>query len=143
MCTEVVNHSRIKVEENKKKAIFLNEERREFEVSEVDGCLIRRGIRCDKLVSRKDDHSVLIELKGSDVAHACDQLFESVRHGSVRVLLKERVGFLVVCAKYPRFDTFVRKAKEKAMREFRAGFHVVKNSGEFYIERVTAIDGPH
>ena len=142
MCTETVTHSKIKVEQNKRKATFCNEARDEYEISEVDGCLVTEGIRCDNLVSRKDDHSVLVELKGSDVSHACEQLFASVEHPTVAPLLKQNVGFLVICSKYPRFDTFVRRAKERAMKQYRAGFHVVKNSGEFDIERVTAIDGP-
>lgn len=143
MCTETVTHSRVKVEQNKRKAVFRNEERVDFEVSEIDGCLVTEGIRCDNLVSRKDDHSVMIELKGSDVSHACDQLFASVDHPEVTPLLKQNIGFLIVCSKYPRFDTFVRKAKDKAMKQYRAGFHVVKNSCEFDIDRVTAIDGPN
>lgn len=142
MCTEVLRHSKIKVEQNKKKAIFDNPLRVEFEVSNIDGCVVTSGVRCDNLVSRKDDCSVLIELKGSDVSHACVQLFESAKHRDVVPLLKENIGFLVVCSKYPRFDTFVRKAKEKAAKEYAAGFHVVKNAGNFDIERVVAIDGP-
>lgn len=143
MCTLTVDHSRVKVEENRMKAVFKNDDRFKYEVSEVDGYVITTGIRCDKLVSRKDDHSVLVELKGRNVEHACDQLFASASHPNVQPLLKPNIGFLIICSKYPKFDTFVRKAKDRAMKQYRAGFHVVKNAGEFEISRVTAIDGPN
>jgi len=142
MCTSRVNHSKIKVEENKRKAIFNNPSRQDYEVSKVDGCLITNGIRCDNLVSRCDDLSVLVELKGGDVGHACDQLFQAVKDANVTPLLKGKAGFLVICSKYPRFDSFVRRAKERAAKEYKAGFHVVCNKGEFDIDRVVAIDGP-
>lgn len=142
-CTKSVNHSRIKVEENKKKAIFINEEKSEFRVSQVDGCLIKHGIRCDNLVSKAGTASVLVELKGVDVGHACEQLFNSVTHENVQPLLESKVGFLIICSRSPRFDGFVIKAKQKAAKQFNAGFHVVTNQGEFDIVRVVAIDGPY
>ena len=84
-----------------------------------------------------------VELKGTDVSHACDQLFATARNASVMPLTKERIGFLIIASKYPRFDTFVRKAKDRAAKEYKAGFHVVNNEGEFDIVRVAAIDGPY
>lgn len=143
MCTTRVTHSLIKVEENKRKAVFRNPNRVEYEISDIDDCVIKSGVRCDKLVSRCDDHSALVELKGSNVAHACDQLFTSAKHDHVKPLLKEKIGFLVICSRYPKFDTFVRKAKDRAAAEFKGGFHVVQDRGEFDIDRVTAIDGPY
>lgn len=141
-CSETVNHSRIKVEENKRKAVFKNPDRLNYEKSTVDGCLITKGIRSDYLVSKKGVASVLVELKGGNVEHACDQLIAAVEHPHVRPLLEEKLGFLVICSKYPRFDTFVRRAKTRCAREYQAGFHVVCDKGEFDIERVAAIDGP-
>jgi hypothetical protein len=143
VCTQVVKSSRIKVEENRRKAVFRNYDNLEYEDSKIDDCVIKEGPRCDRLVSKVGKISVLIELKGSGVSHACTQLFESVEHPSVKPLLQEKIGFLVVCSKYPRFDTFVMKAKQMAARKYKAGIHVVCDQGEFDIERVASIDGPH
>lgn len=142
MCTEKVAHSRVKVEENKRKAVFRNDDRREYEVTNIDGCLIKNERTCDKLVARCDDFSVLVELKGVGVDYACSQLFAAVEDRRVKPLLKSTTGFLVVCSKFPRFDTKVRKAKERAAKQYGSGFHVVCNQGEFDIARVAAIDGP-
>lgn len=143
MCTKQVSHSKIKVEENKRKAVFNNPLRELYEVSVVDGCLIKQGIRCDNLVSKKNSSSVLIELKGGDVAHAANQLFAAAVHPNVVSLVEDRIGFLVICSKFPKFDTFVRKAKDRAAKQFGAGFHVVCNQGTFDIETVVKISGPY
>ncbi|RWK34273.1 hypothetical protein [Mesorhizobium sp.] len=47
------------VEENKRKATFLNVAQAEYEVTQIDDCLITSGARCDKLVT---DFTRLIEL---------------------------------------------------------------------------------
>ena len=142
-CTRRINHSKIKVEENKRKAIFNNPLNELYEVSIVDGCLVKEGIRCDSLVTKKDYSSVLIELKGANVQHACDQLFTAVSHPDVAPLIDKKVGFLVICSKFPKFDTFVRKAIDRAAKQFGSGFHVVCNQGTFDIENVVKISGPY
>lgn len=141
-CTKSVNHSLVKVEQNKRKAVFRNPCNVQYDVTEVDGCLVNEGIRADYLVTEVRSTSVLVELKGADVSHACDQLLASVVHPEITPLLEDRIGFLVICSKYPRFDTFVAKAKQICARRYKAGFHVVVNQGEFDIARVAAIDGP-
>lgn len=140
-CTNQIRHSKIKVEENKRKAVFRNKDQKLFEVTKIDDCLITEGKRCDYAVSEKNVASVLVELKGANVEHACKQLMETVQHAAVKSILEQRLGFLVVCSKYPRFDTFVAKAKTQAAREYKAGFHVVCDQIETDISEVTAIDG--
>lgn len=141
-CTELLKHSNVKVEENKRKAIFLNPSKAEYSVTKVDGCLVTDGeIRCDYLISEIGEASALVELKGKDVSHACVQLLASAKNNKVKPLLEKNVGFLVICSKYPRFDTFVAKAKQRAAREFNAGFHVVCDRGEFNIRDLVRIDG--
>lgn len=141
-CTNTVSHSLIKVEENRRAATFKNPTRKTFKVTEVDGCLITEGPRCDFIVGEPGSVSILVELKGTDVSHACDQLFATAAHPSARGILEGQIGFLVICSRYPRFDSFVAKAKQTAAKRYRAGFHVVSDKGEFDAVRVAAIDGP-
>lgn len=78
-CTVKNSNSKIKVEENKRKAIFLNPERENFTVTEVDGCLIPRGqTAADYLVVKPRVASILVELKGRNVERACAQLFSTI-----------------------------------------------------------------
>jgi hypothetical protein len=141
-CTVITTNSNVKVEENGRKAVFKNKNKEAYSISEIDDCLIKSGIRADWLVSKVGSTSIIVELKGKDISHACEQIFTSAKNDSVKQLLEEKIGFLIICSKFPRFDTFVRRAKEKSMKEFKAGFHVVCNQGVFDIDRVAAIDGP-
>ncbi len=86
---------------------------------------------------------MLVELKGSDIKHACEQLMKSVEHIAVQHVLAQKLGFLVICSRYPRFDTAVAKAKQLIAKKHKAGCHVVCRQGEFDIMRVVAIDGPY
>lgn len=144
-CTTAVRHSIIKLEENRSKVLFRNENNEEYEISRIDGCLVTQGIRADYMISkgkRADRSSVIVELKGVDVAHACDQVLQTAESAAVKPLIGKRLGFLIVCVRYPRFDTFVARAKQKAARRYRAGFHVVSGQRSFDIRRVVDIDGP-
>lgn len=143
-CTKETKSSRIKVAENGRKAVCVNPSPGKvvYHITRVDDCVVKEGPRTDYLVSEGEDVSVLVELKGSDVGRACEQLFASAEHPEVRKELKSSPGFLVICSKYPRFDTFVARAKTKAARVYGTGFYVVTKEGVFDIRRVVAIDGP-
>ncbi|MBB4085101.1 hypothetical protein [Sphingomonas carotinifaciens] len=141
VCSVRKNDSKIKIEENGRKAIFLNESRDEYTVTEVDGCLINDGMRADYLITKEDSCSVFVELKGKNVDHAVEQLFASVERLEVKNICHKNLGFLVICKRFPRFDTFVAKAKQKAAARYKAGFHVVCDRGEFDIHQIAAING--
>lgn len=140
-CLKVINHSFVKIEENQSTAVFRNPERKTYHVVSIDGCVITDGARCDYLVTEVGSVSVFVELKGKDVAYACEQLHATASNRDVSGLIEERIGFLVVCSKYPRFDSFVAKAKTRFAKQYKAGFHVVSRRAEVDIRSVAAIDG--
>ena len=140
-CTTLVTHSKVKVEENSRKAVFRNPQRLQYSVSKVDDCLVTSGVRTDYLVSEVGSASTLVELKGTDVEHAVEQLLTSAKHPRVSPLLEKKLGFLVICSRYPRFDTFIMKAKIRSSREFGAGFHVLTGRAEVDLAEVVRIDG--
>lgn len=76
VCIQPTTDSKIKFEENKRKIIFLNPQRLEYKKVQVDGCAINdKSMRCDKLLVSADEHEErYVELKGTDVIHAIDQL---------------------------------------------------------------------
>ena len=85
--------SQIKFEELNRKIIFQNPDRALYLKVQVDGCTIRDGVKCDKLLLSSDEREErYVELKGTDVMHAIDQLeativrlgeFEDNRHSYV------------------------------------------------------------
>lgn len=81
VCVEPTNDSKIKFEENKRKIIFMNPKRLDYKKVQVDGCAINdKSIRCDKLLVSADEHEErYVELKGTEVIHAIDQLEATVQ----------------------------------------------------------------
>lgn len=71
---EVTDVSRVKVEENGRSAIFVNNERAKFHKVKVDGGLIDNQLCADYVVSKDQVGSVVVELKGTDIEHAVDQI---------------------------------------------------------------------
>lgn len=55
-------------------------------IFQVDGCIITSGCKCDKLLLSKNPSDLatwfghFIELKGTDVGHAIDQLEATIQH---------------------------------------------------------------
>ncbi len=62
-CVEKTRVSRIKVEDGRRKAVFINERSAMYCVAKVDNCLITEGVRSDFLVSEEGVASVFVELK--------------------------------------------------------------------------------
>jgi hypothetical protein len=55
-----------------------NPKRASIKVVQVDDCVVKEGIRCDYLLILPDGQEVYIELKGSDVRHAVEQISRSI-----------------------------------------------------------------
>lgn len=131
-CIEEINHAKIKVEECKRKATFLNPDRHQYIRGRIDGCLIKEGIRADYLVSG-EGKTVIVELKGCNVSHACEQLMKAVAHENVKPFLVGKVGFLIICSRYPSDSTSVQRARERARKKFGAKLLVFTNERDVSI----------
>lgn len=82
VCVQPTKDSKIKFEENKRKIIFLNPDRKDYKRVQVDGCAIddKVTMRCDKLLVSADEHEErYVELKGTEVMHAIDQLESTIQ----------------------------------------------------------------
>lgn len=65
----------IRFEENKRKILFINSSLLPYIAVRVDGCAITHGVRCDHLLISGDAlEERYVELKGTDVRHAIQQL---------------------------------------------------------------------
>ena len=145
-CTEALTDSKIRVEENGKKAVFLNIGRARCLRVHVDGCLIKQATACDWLVVMGDEGAVLVELKGKDVEHALVQLETTMEHIVASKKYPNRVAALVVCGgvpKHPSFDTKLQRAKSRLVARFKAPLHVVHGNFEYEIGAVLSFKGPH
>jgi hypothetical protein len=134
-CVDRIAHSRVTVSEKGKTVTFKNPHNLTFEKVRVDGCLVTEGARADWIVTKVGVASAVVELKGRDVAHAIDQLFATVDNQKCKELLERPVKLLVVCAKYPSFDTMVARAQIRA-RKLGMSLKVVCRTFDCEIEQL-------
>jgi hypothetical protein len=139
-CTVYTEASSVKVEEKKAKAVFLNPNSKKYSVTEIDGCLIKDGARCDFLVCEIGSASVFVELKGSKIEKACDQLLATIDREEVKPFLEKKIGFLVVASQSkPSCKTTIQKRAQKFSTKYKAGFRVSTSVHKFDIHEVVKI----
>lgn len=114
-CISETTDSQIKFEENKRKIIFLNPRRFPYKCVDVDGCTIKEGARCDKLLLSTDEREErYVELKGTDVMHAIDQLEETIKR--LGEYTDNRHAYVISTNVAPAINTN-RQAKIKYFKE--------------------------
>ena len=141
-CFDNTTVSRIKFEEKGRCAVILNPDREEYTRARVDGCLIRDALAADWVVTKPDIGDVVIELKGSDVDHAIDQITATIDYWISERLRCGKLSALIVCAKYPKVDTKVQRAKSKFARAFKAPLHIVSRNHEYSFLALLSPRGP-
>jgi hypothetical protein len=111
---------------------LLNPQERTVDKIQVDDCAITEGLRCDWLVLLNDlisTEEIFVELKGSDISHAIEQLKTSVEKLSAdRKRFPKRC--LVVFSRNPRFQTDIQNSKKRFKKDFNAAFSLVRNRSE-------------
>lgn len=121
-CIENTTDSQIKFEERKKKIIFHNPNRKECLKIQIDGCAIKEGIRCDKLlkVGKADQQGpeYYVELKGEGIEHALNQIFRTIQfiHND-----SSPITVFVICSNVrPIANTKTQEIKLKLKKQFNA-----------------------
>lgn len=139
-CVQEVSHSNVTVGDkgSRYKANFPNSSKNKFYKVHVDGCIVTEGARADWIVTKVGVGSVIVELKGKDVAHACEQLFATLDHASCQDWLEAKKALLIVCSRVPSFDTSIAKAQVRARK---AGVRLKAScgGGNFSVEDLLAI----
>ena len=137
ICTKNHKNKLIRISENGRTLLFKNPEAKEYSVTRVDGCLINdEKKKCDFLVSEKDSASVFVEFKGRNVEEACAQLKETINHKNVRDIIETKIACIVMCSKFPKFDTYVIKAKEHFAKKYKAHLHVFTGNREIEMAKI-------
>lgn len=132
-CSTFLCHKKIKLAGRRTSTLYLlNPLPRQVERVEVDDCAITEGRRCDWLV-RLDDavsrEEIYVELKGSDILHAVDQL-EATIHKLSMDCKQFPKRCLVACSRSPLTGTDVQKYKVWFRNKFSAAFQVVRDGAE-------------
>ncbi len=106
-CTTIEKCKTKPLRENKKNFLITNPNGKYFEIIRIDGCLIDASSKkCDWLVCIQDSsrqHAVFIELKGTDIEYACEQLIATINSPAVKTITKHYEIFcVIVCSRVPK-----------------------------------------
>lgn len=120
-CVCNVTDSVIKVSERKSRhATFVNAERVEYKKIAYDGCCKFNETACDWLLVKEEVGTLAVELKGSDIDHACMQIEKTLSDVRLNKNLPQKVAALIVCTRVPKIDTKVQRARLRLAKNFRA-----------------------
>lgn len=134
-CTLRKRVSKIVVEENKRKATFMNDDKAWFRVTKVDGCLCCNQVAADWVITKERVGSVVVELKGRDVPHGVRQVLATAafwRHHNPCC----PIAGLVISRQRPSYSTSVQRAQTAFARTFQGPLHVVSCNRDFLFEVV-------
>lgn len=134
-CVEELRHSRIKVSEKGKSLVVINSVNAVFRRGRIDSCLIKEGARADFFVTKVGAGTLIVELKGRDIGHALEQLFATVNSTECMNWIEAPIKLIIICAKYPSFDTFVARGQLRA-RRLGMDLKVICRSVEAEFERI-------
>lgn len=122
-CSRITSEKIFNVEEKKSKLIFQNTSNTSHEIVKVDGCVIKTGIRCDFLVISEPNFEIFVELKGSDVNHAIEQLKASIEQLSINPKNHKKTCY-IVSSRCPLMSTEIAKHKLYFKKHYSSGFEI-------------------
>lgn len=115
-------------------AVFMNTSRHEYTRIKFDGCVLKGVTACDWIVEKAGVGRLAVELKGSDVDRAAEQVAAALQFMREHQMSDLRVGGLIVCSRYPSVDTKVQRIKQRLAKEFRAPLTVRTNGRNLVFE---------
>ena len=132
-CVDTVRDSKPKIEENGRKAVFLNPERASIKRVKVDGCLVKGDVlKADYIVSKPEVIDVIVELKGKDIYHARDQILATLPVWRAHPPFSAKIAGLIVCTRSPISASELQLMKAKALLHHRLWLEVDENGKKEY-----------
>jgi len=117
ICNKIKNYPKIKVEENKKKAILNNPQNYTINEVKVDGCLITNGNKCDYLWEIDLKQIVYyIELKGKNISHALTQILDTINYCKQNHNNFKKFA-IVVLSRHPQTDSTIQRKKKELKKQ--------------------------
>lgn len=86
-------------------------------IIEVDGCAITEGVRCDYLLVLPTGQELYVELKGSNVKHAVEQIARSIDMLTCTSIVKL---CFIASTKCPISSTQIQVLKKKFRKKYNA-----------------------
>ena len=113
-CEEYRCDKKIVLKENKSKITFLNPNQDKILTIKVDGCVIsdNETLRCDYALMPSEEVEIYVELKGSDIVHAVEQIKSTIRLLSDNPQKIKKLCF-VVSTRVPKQTTNIQQLQSQ------------------------------
>jgi hypothetical protein len=131
-CEKYKCDKKIVLRANKSKITFLNPNQDQILKIEVDGCAIsdNETLRCDYALIPSDEVEIYVELKGSDIDHAVEQIKSTIRLLSDNPQKIKKLCF-VVSTRVPKQTTTIQQLQSQFKKNFNASFRVKNIQDEY------------
>ncbi|MCI7017326.1 MAG: hypothetical protein SPG55_01790 [Prevotella sp.] len=125
-CIRETSDSIIKFQEKKSLVRFFNTKRMSYVCIQIDGCALCEGEKCDNALCSADGREErYVELKGSDVPHAINQLRSTIQKLGEH---DDNRHSYIICTKVaPHITTTIQKAKMEFRKRYKSDL-IVKES---------------
>jgi hypothetical protein len=136
-CEEIKSDLFIPISENNKKITFINEKRCKIRKIHIDGCVIKDNnmLKCDYLIIDNKNIEYYIELKGSDINHAIEQLEATITYinADEKDKNEKKLSFIILkkVHKEPRYTTKIQNIKTKFQNKYNSKLIVKETPAEY------------
>lgn len=117
--------------ENKRKASFRNPGLKKYNIVKVDQGVVTQQRAADYVLNQEEVGSLIVELKGSDVRHACRQVAATVELLNGCGFRHKIIAGLVVCTRFPAVDTTIQRLQNDFKRRVGRRLKVSSSQTEF------------
>ena len=117
-CEEPTNNLLISLKERRSKILFKNDAQRKVRKITIDGCYIKNETCCDYLLINEEQTEHYVELKGSDLSRALEQIQATVQRVSECPKTKSKKAFIVT-TRQPKITAKIANLRVSLRRDFR------------------------
>lgn len=134
ICVKDCADANIVFEQNRRRVCFYNPNRQICKCVQVDGCAITEGIRCDNMLTSHDERcEYFVELKGTDVKHAIEQLRVSIQ--TLGEFTDDRSAYVVSTNVAPALTTTIQRAKRDFLTKFQSELIIKEKQADIRLNK--------
>ena len=132
-CTRELNHPKITVKRDGRRATFINAELTLIKCVDLDAWLSNSGTaRADYILAKPHVVNVIIELKGKDIAHAAEQIVVTLGKWKSAPPFSTKIGGLIVFTRCPMSAADLGDMKKRLLKQHGLWMEIDKDQKTEY-----------
>jgi hypothetical protein len=132
-CIGELNHAKITVKRDGRRATFINAERALIKCVDLDAWLLGGGTaRADYILAKPQVVDVIIELKGKGISHAAEQIVVTLGNWKSAPPFSKKVGGLIVFTRCPMSAADIGDMKKRLLKQHGLWMEIDKDQKTEY-----------